>query len=169
MCRKWISLEEIIQIWITSSKDFKLQYICKVYCREEGQYLIQFDAIEKSVMGLKVGALENCNKWTYNIQSLLKMKRFIFWINLHTPIEKQYNEDWKIPIHLKNNGPLIKVPLIFWFLIIAIKFCFYYQLNTYWKQFWTFWTSSFTISKISVNVWHWIKYTSNWQLENFFD
>ena len=40
------------------------------------------------------------------------------WINAHTPIEKQSNQEWNKPIHLKNNGPHRKIPLIFWFLII---------------------------------------------------
>ena len=37
----------IIQIWIISSKDINTQCLCKIYCRELGQYLIQFDALEK--------------------------------------------------------------------------------------------------------------------------
>ena len=37
----------IIQIWIISSKDINIQYLCKIYCRELGQYLMQFDALEK--------------------------------------------------------------------------------------------------------------------------
>ena len=49
-------------------------------------------------------------------QRLLKIRKFIFWISAHTPIEKQFNKDWNTPIHLKNNGPHIKVPLIFGFL-----------------------------------------------------
>ena len=31
-------------------------------------------------------------------------KKLIFWINAHTPIEKQSNEDWNTPIHLKPTG-----------------------------------------------------------------
>ena len=49
-----ITLKEIIQIRIISSKDYNLQYMCQVYCRKQGQYLIQFDALEKSVHGLQV-------------------------------------------------------------------------------------------------------------------
>ena len=41
-----------------------LQYKFKVYCREYGQYLIQFDAHEISAMGLEVRAFKNSNKWT---------------------------------------------------------------------------------------------------------
>ena len=33
-----------------------------------------------------------------------------------------------MPIHLKNNGPHIKVPLIFWFLTMTFSLCFYHQL-----------------------------------------
>ena len=50
-----------------------------------------------------------------SIQRLLKMKKFIFWINAHTPIKKQSSQDWNTPIHLKNNAPQIKVPLIYGF------------------------------------------------------
>ena len=39
--------DRIIQIWIISSKDINIQYLCKIYCRELGQYLMQFDALEK--------------------------------------------------------------------------------------------------------------------------
>ena len=53
-----------IQIWIISSKDINIQYLCKIYCRELGQYLMQFDALEKSVMRLQITAFKNCNKWT---------------------------------------------------------------------------------------------------------
>ena len=59
-------------------------------------------------------------------------KKFIFWINAHTPIQKQSNQDWNTPIHLKNNGPHIKVPLIFWFLIMIFNLCFYHRLWVKW-------------------------------------
>ena len=36
-----IYLEEIIQIWIIFSIDINLHYIYKVYCREQGQHLMQ--------------------------------------------------------------------------------------------------------------------------------
>ena len=39
--------DEIIQIWIISSKDINIQCLCKIYCRELGQYLMQFDAPKK--------------------------------------------------------------------------------------------------------------------------
>ena len=47
-----------------SDLNINLQYICKIYCREQGQYLMQFDALEKGVMGLQIRALKNFNKWT---------------------------------------------------------------------------------------------------------
>ena len=59
-------------------------------------------------------------------------KKFIFWINAHTPIEKQSNQDWNASIHLKSNGPHIKVPLVFWFLIMTFYLCFYHQLWVKW-------------------------------------
>ena len=37
----------IIQIWIFSSKDIIIQYLCKIDCRELGPYLMQFDVLEK--------------------------------------------------------------------------------------------------------------------------
>ena len=37
-----------------------------------------------------------------------------------------------MPIHLKNNGPHIKVPLIFWFLIMTFGLSFYHQLWVKW-------------------------------------
>ena len=61
-------------------------------------------------------------------------EKFIFWINAHTPIEKESNQDWNTPIHLKNNGPHIKVPLIFWFLIMIFYLCFYHQLWVKWVR-----------------------------------
>ena len=67
-----------------------------------------------------------------SIKRLLKMKKFIFWINSHTPMEKQSNQDWKTQIYLKINGPHIKVPLILWFLIITFNLCFYHQLWVKW-------------------------------------
>ena len=59
-------------------------------------------------------------------------KKFIFWINAHTTIEKQSNQDWNTPIHLKSNGQHIKAPLIFWFLIMIFYLCFYPQLWVKW-------------------------------------
>ena len=53
-------------------------------------------------------------------------------MNAHTPIEKESNQDWNTPIHLESNGPHIKVPLIFWFLIIIFYLCFYHQLWVKW-------------------------------------
>ena len=67
-----------------------------------------------------------------SIKRLLKMKKFIFWINSHTPMEKQSNQDWKTPIYLKIKGPHVKVPLIFWFLIITFKLFFYHELWVKW-------------------------------------
>ena len=95
----------IIQIWIISSKEINTQCLWKIYCRELGQYLMQFDALEK---------------------------KFMFWINAHTPFEKQSNQDWNTPIHLESNGPHIKVPLIIWFLIMIFYFCFYSKLWVKW-------------------------------------
>ena len=67
-----------------------------------------------------------------SIQRLLKKKKIIFWINAHTQIEKQSNQDWNTLIHLKSKGPHITVPLIFWFLIMIFYLCFYHQLWVKW-------------------------------------
>ena len=37
----------IIEFWIISSKDTNIQCLWKIYCRELGQYLTQFDALKK--------------------------------------------------------------------------------------------------------------------------
>ena len=105
--------------------------MCKICCRELGQYLMQFDALGRK-----------CNETTnYKLQIVTKGhqytkttkdKKFIFWINAHTTIEKQPNQNWNTPIHLESNGPHIKVPLIFWFLIMIFYFFFYHQLWVKW-------------------------------------
>ena len=64
-----------------------------------------------------------------SIQKLLKMKKFIFWINAHTPIKKQSSQDWNIPIHLKNNAPHIKLPLVSYH---DFQLCFHHQLWVKW-------------------------------------
>ena len=68
------------------------------------------------------------------IQRLLKMKEYIFLINVHPPIKKQSNKDWNTAIHLENNGQSItvKVPLNFWFLIMTFNLRFYHQLWVKW-------------------------------------
>ena len=113
----------IMQIWIISSKDIDTQCLCKIYCRELGQDLMQFGALEKSAMSYKLQHLKivtNGHQYTKTTED----KKFIFWINAHTPIEKQFNQDWNTPIHLERNGPHIKVPLIFWFLYWFSTFVF---------------------------------------------
>ena len=67
-----------------------------------------------------------------SIEKLLKTKRFLFWINAHTPVKKQSSQDGNTPIHLKNNAPHIKVTLIFWFLIMTFNLCFHHQLWVKW-------------------------------------
>ena len=56
------------------------------------------------------------------------MKKYIPWINADTPIAKQTNQDWNTSIHLENNGPSIKIPLIYWFFIMTFSLCFYRNL-----------------------------------------
>ena len=100
-----------------------------------------------------------------SIQRLLRMKKVRFWINAHTPIENQSNQAWNTPIHLKINGPHIKVPLIFWFQIMIFNLCFYHQLGIKWVCIHIGISSRYigqTIPEMSVNVWHWMKCSSNW-------
>ena len=55
----------IIQIWIISFKGINIQCLCKIYCRELEQYLMQFDALEKkNVMRIQITEFKNCKKWT---------------------------------------------------------------------------------------------------------
>ena len=35
-------------------------------------------------------------------------KKLMSWINVHTPIEKQSNQNWNTPIHLQSNGHIKK-------------------------------------------------------------
>ena len=60
-----MSLEEIIQFGIISSKNINLQYLGKVYCRELRHYLVHIDALEKKyIMRSQIPAFKNCNKLT---------------------------------------------------------------------------------------------------------
>ena len=105
--------------------------MCKICCRELGQYLVQFDALGRKcneTTNYKLQIVTNGHQYT----KTTKDKKFIFWINAHTTIEKQPNQNWNTPIHLESNGPHIKVPLIFWFLIMIFYFCFYHQLWVKW-------------------------------------
>ena len=83
---------------------------------------VWWDNWKKNLMGIQVYT---------RAQRLLKMK-YIFWINFHTPIEKQSNKDWNILIHLKNNGPSIKICLICWFLVMTFNLWFYHQFWVKW-------------------------------------
>ena len=53
--------------------------------------------------------VSNGHQYTKTVED----KKFIFWLNVHTSIEKQSNQEWNTAAHLKNNGPHIKV---LWFL-----------------------------------------------------
>ena len=67
-----------------------------------------------------------------SIQRLLKMKKFLSWVNTHTSIEKKFKEGWSNPFHLENNGPQIKVHSIFLFSVIIFTLCFHQQLWVKW-------------------------------------
>ena len=51
MYRRLMSLEEIIQTWIISTKDINDHYIYKVYCRENEQYLLVVGTTKKDSFG----------------------------------------------------------------------------------------------------------------------
>ena len=59
-----------------------------------------------------------------SIEGLLKMKKFMFWINAHPQIEKQSNKDRNIPTRLENSGANIKTVLVFWLLIMTSAYVF---------------------------------------------
>ena len=86
------SLKEIIQIWIISSKDINLQYLCKVYRREMEQYLMQFDALKKSVMELQIRTFKIVTN-EHQYKRATEDEKFIFWRNAHAPVGKQSNQD----------------------------------------------------------------------------
>ena len=85
----------------------------------------------KKNIRLQITIFKNCNKLTLGYNEHWSWKVYIS-INANTPVEKQSNQDWNTPIHLKNNDAHIKVPLFFWFLIIIFYLCFYHQLWVKW-------------------------------------
>ena len=87
-----------------------------------------------------------------NIPRLLKMKKYIFWVNAHATIDKQSNEVWNTHIHLKNNSPSIKVPLNLWFLIMTFNLCFYHQLWVKWVYIHTGNRSGHTIFDVRLKI-----------------
>ena len=55
---------------------------------------MQFDTLEKSAMRLQVTAFKNCNiVMDTSIQRLPKMKKFIFYLNACTLIDKKSTQD----------------------------------------------------------------------------
>ena len=87
-----------------------------------------FMHLEKSLVGLQVRVIKRYYMDT-SIQKLLKIRKIIFWRNTHIQVEKQSNQDGNTLLHLKNNGPHIKVPLILCFLIMTFNLCFYHQMR----------------------------------------
>ena len=74
---------------------------------------MQFDALEKkSVMRLQITHLKIVSNG-HHYTKATEDEKYLFWINAHTPIEKHSNQDWNTTIHLKNNSPHAKAPLIF--------------------------------------------------------
>ena len=125
----------IIQIWIISSKDINIQCLCKIYCRKLGQYLKQFDALEKSVQitGYELQHLKivtNGHQYTKTTED----KKFIIKsLNKYSHSNwKQSNQSWNIFIYLKSNVPHIKVHFVFWFPIMIFYLCFSHQFWVKW-------------------------------------
>ena len=120
--------ESLSKILISSaSASFIVENWDNIWC--------SFMHFKKSVMRLQITAFKiatNGHQYTKTTED----KKFIFWINAHTPIKEQSNQDWNISIyisiHLKGNGWHIKVALIFWFLIMIFYLCFYHQLWVKW-------------------------------------
>ena len=109
----------------------KLQYLRKVYYKELEQYLMQFDALEKSVEILQIRVFKNCNKWSPVYKDYWRWK--VYKLNkCWYSNRKKSNQGWNTPIYLKNNGLHMKVPLIFTFLIMIFYLCFYHQLWDKW-------------------------------------
>ena len=69
--------DEISQIWIISSKDINIQCLYRICYRELRQYLIHFDALEKSEMRLRITVFKNCNIWTPVYKDYWKQKVYI--------------------------------------------------------------------------------------------
>ena len=90
--------------------------------------------MKKSVMRLEITEFKNCNKWTPVYKNYWRWKVDVLKKNAPTPIEKESNQDWNTTIHLKNNGPHIKVFLIFWFLIMIFYLWFYHKLWVKWVR-----------------------------------
>ena len=65
--------------------------MCKVYCGELGQYMMLFDALEKKCNETAnySRVVTNGHQYTKTIED----GKFICWINTHTPIKKQSNQD----------------------------------------------------------------------------
>ena len=51
----------------------------------------------------------------------------VYILNKCSSFEKHSNKDWNTHIHLENNGPSIKIPLIF-YLSMTFSLCFYHKL-----------------------------------------
>ena len=75
-------------------------------------------------MRIQVTEFKNCNKRTPVYPKVTEDELFIFWINVHTPIEKKSNQDWNTTTHLKNNGPHITFLWSFGFLSWSSPYVF---------------------------------------------
>ena len=85
--------------------------------------------LKKSVMDYKVEHLKIVANGCQNTKTTEDKK---FWINAHTLIEKQFNQDRNTSIHLKKNDQDIKVNFIFWFLLMIFYLCFYHRMWANW-------------------------------------
>ena len=55
--------------------------------------------LKKSLTRLQITVFKNC-KNGHQCTKSTENKKFVFWINALTPIEKQSNIDWNTPIDL---------------------------------------------------------------------
>ena len=53
---------------------------------------MQFDALEKRCNETTNYTFKNCNKWA-PVYNTTEVKKFLFRINVQTPIEKESNQD----------------------------------------------------------------------------
>ena len=98
---------------------------------------------EKDSFGTKVKKnflVENCLKKVpkesffiiaSDVVPVLCNKPCMYW-RLKSNQSNQSNQDWNTNIPLKNNGPHVKVPLVFWFLIMIFYRYYYHQFCVKW-------------------------------------
>ena len=84
--------------------------------------------LKKGVMRVQVRTFKNCNiAMDTSIQRVLRLKVYILNKCLYSNWQTIYPR-----LKYPHNGPQVKVPLIFLFLIMTFNFCFHHQLLIKW-------------------------------------